>query len=384
MLPVVPVSRLLPITLALLLAAFPAAASAAEAEADSQPAGQAASSAAVPDLRHADTKLKVQRGNFVAVPIPTSDPTLGTGLILGAAYFYPQSDAQKKVQPASVTAVAGMYTSNKSYAYGLIQQNYWAANKWRFTGAAGHADLNLELLTPAAGGTSRASWLIDGDFLLADLARAIRGHWYFGFTARYVDIDQSIAPALAPGRFDHHSEIRSVGVGPNLKFDSRDMPLNPYSGRQLDISTLFNDESMGSDKTYQTLSASFSSYHSLTPKLVLAWEAVGCKKAGSVPLWDACRLSLRGFPATEYMAKDSVQAQVEARWRFSRRWGVVAFGGAGKVSRTLAVYRDNDLVPSVGFGLRWMVLPAKRINLRLDYGTSDGGEAIYFSVGEAF
>mgnify|MGYP000653398253 CR=1 FL=1 len=51
---------------------------------------------------------------------------------------------------------------------------------------------------------------------------------------------------------------------------------------------------------------------------------------------------------------------------------------------TLAESQDGELVPSLGVGLRFMVLPAKRINLRLDYARSDGGEAIYFSVGEAF
>lgn len=90
-----------------------------------------------PDLRDVDSAVKLQRGDFVAVPIPISDPTLGTGLVAGAAYFYPQTEAQKQAQPASVTAVAGMYTSNKSYAYGIGQQNYWGGDKWRFSGALG-------------------------------------------------------------------------------------------------------------------------------------------------------------------------------------------------------------------------------------------------------
>jgi hypothetical protein len=31
-----------------------------------------------------------------------------------------------------------------------------------------------------------------------------------------------------------------------------------------------------------------------------------------------------------------------------------------------------------------MVLPAKRINIRLDYAQSENSDAIHFSVGEAF
>lgn len=340
---------------------------------------------AAPDLRDVDSNVKLQRGDFVAVPIPISDPTLGTGLVAGAAYFYPQTEAQKQAQPASVTAAAGMYTSNKSYAYGIGQQNYWAEDKWRFSGALGRADLKLELLAPTeAGGENRASWLIDGTFLYADLSRAIVGNWFVGATARFVDINQFIEPGTPPRQFQIDNEVRTVGVGLNLTFDSRDLPLNSYSGRIFEVRTLFNDEGLGSDKTYQTYTAAFRSYHSLTSNLVLAWEVEGCRKSGSVALWDACRLGLRGFPATDYMAKASASAQLEARWHFRPRWGVVAFGGVGDVSRALAESQDDELVPSLGVGLRFMVLPAKRINLRLDYARSNGGEAIYFSVGEAF
>ena len=60
-----------------------------------------------PDIRGDETNLKLQRGDFVAVPIPISDPTLGSGLIAGAAYFYPQTEEQKAAQPASLTGIAG-------------------------------------------------------------------------------------------------------------------------------------------------------------------------------------------------------------------------------------------------------------------------------------
>jgi hypothetical protein len=48
--------------------------------------------AIVPDLRDGETRLKLQKGDFVVVPIPTSNPTLDTGLVLAGAYYYPQSE----------------------------------------------------------------------------------------------------------------------------------------------------------------------------------------------------------------------------------------------------------------------------------------------------
>ena len=125
----------------------------------------------IPDLRNDETKLTLQKGDLVVVPILTSNPTLDTGLVLGGAYFYPQSEEQKIAQPASVTAAVGMYTSNDSKAFAIAQRNYWHQDTWRFGGAIGHADLKLTLLSPNESGTGQSTnWLIRGNFVQAQLS----------------------------------------------------------------------------------------------------------------------------------------------------------------------------------------------------------------------
>ncbi|MGB5627691.1 MAG: hypothetical protein WBM61_18310, partial [Woeseiaceae bacterium] len=84
------------------------------------------------------------------------------------------------------------------------------------------------------------------------------------------------------------------------------------------------------------------------------------------------------------LAKNTASAQVEARWRLSKRWGLVGFGGAGYASTSFSDVRENEPIPSYGVGLRFSVLPAKRVNMRLDYARSTKSDAIHFSVGEAF
>jgi hypothetical protein len=338
-----------------------------------------------PDVRDDDTELTMQRGDFVIAPIPISDPVLGRGLVLAGAYFYPQTEEQAASQPASVTAVAGMYTSSESYAYGIGQQNYWGEDRWRFSGALAHADLQLKLRPGAENGDGgRTDWLIDGNVLQAELSRMIAGDWYVGLTSRFVDINQSFETDRQTGNFDLGSSIRTVGIGLSVEHDSRDLPLNSYSGRLFELRGLFNDSAFGSDSTYQAYHAALRSYHLLTKNVVLAWELEACKKAGSVPLWDACRIGLRGFPATDYLGKLSGSAQIELRWKFWKRWGLVGFAGGGGVDQSLNKEDDGEVVPSYGVGLRFMLLKSKRINFRLDYGRSDEGDAVYFSVGEAF
>ena len=65
-----------------------------------------------PDIREDEMRLKLQRGDFVAVPIPISNPTLDSGLVAGAAYFYGQTEAQRQAQPASVTGMGGRELTN--------------------------------------------------------------------------------------------------------------------------------------------------------------------------------------------------------------------------------------------------------------------------------
>jgi len=365
-------------TLVFLLVLFTTFAFADESRTDTRPS-------IAPDIREDESKLKQQKGNFVAVPIPISNPTLGTGLVAGAAYFYKQTEEQKKVQPASVTGAGGLYTDNDSKAFAIGHQGYWSKNRWRVTSAIGAADLRLSLLSSDQTLSGRSvDWRINGGFLFAKLSRKLAGHWYGGLNLRVVDADQTFEPSEASPGFDLGNHVRSAGIGASAEYDARDMPMNTYSGRYFKIDALFNDESLGSDKTYQSYSLAYRSYHELADSLVLAWEVQGCKKGGAIPLWDACMIKLRGFSVTDYLGSETASGQVEARWRMSERWGLVGFAGTGYVGNSFSGIRDGDPVPSYGAGIRFMVLKAKRITLRVDYARSKDSDAIHVAVGEAF
>ena len=356
-----------------------------ESETETDDAAQPSSTSMAPDVRGEDVPLKMEKGSFVAVPIPVINPTLDEMLVLGAAYFYAQTEEQRESQPPSVTAGGVMYSSNESYAAAIGQEIYWHEDTWRFAGAIGYADLLLPLTVPGPGGSgAEINWLLDGGFAYARLARKLTGRWYLGFSGRTVDINQSFDIMLPPSLFDTRGETTSSGLGLFVEHDTRDMTTNAYSGHFFDVSGLFNDESFGSDNDYQAYSAGFRSYHEMTDQLVLAWEIGGCARSGRVPLWDLCRVPLRGFPATQYLGKTSAISQVEARWRMNQRWGAVGFVGGGYIDDSLSRVRDDKLIPSYGIGLRFMVLQSKRINIRLDYARSTDSDAIYLGVLEAF
>jgi outer membrane translocation and assembly module TamA len=75
---------------------------------------------------------------------------------------------------------------------------------------------------------------------------------------------------------------------------------------------------------------------------------------------------------------------LEYRWKFYKRWGMVAFAGVGEVARNLSDLNTKDLLPSAGAGLRFMVSEKNRVNVSLDYARGREGDAVYFYIGEAF
>jgi len=345
---------------------------------------------AIPDLTEENTGfkfLKKMPKNLLLVPIPMSSPTFGTGLILGGAYFYPQTEEQENAQPASFTGAAGGYTSNQSWFAGVMQQNYWKEDTWRFTGVAAYLDFKFDLIPPDVEEITQNSvdWLVNGSFFQARISRKLRGNWYLGLSARYLDITQAIELEIEEDEINIGSNIKAPGVGVHLDFDSRDLPTNAYQGRYFELKAITSHQSNAEDDSYQSYHARFRSYHLLRESLVLAWEINGCSRSGQIPLWDTCRLGLRGFPATDYLGKQSLYAQAELRWRFYKRWGMVGFAGAGRMNDSLGRYGEDGTIPSYGVGIRFMVLESQRINVRVDYARSDkGNEAWYLSVTEAF
>jgi hypothetical protein len=368
-----------------LLAFVPSALFAQDAEPDDGAPGGLPE--ALPDIRDEEAPLKVQKGDFVIVPIPMSNPTFGAGLIVGGAYFYPQTEEQKKVQPASLSGGGGAYMENGSYAVALMQQSYWNENRWRLQAVAGYVDFSLDLTTPdAEGGTTQAAWGIDGGLAQIKISRRFgSSHWYGGLLARYMRIDQNIDLSISEQDFELGGPLDVVGLGAVFEYDTRDNTFNARKGHYAKLDAVFSRTSgVGEDDDYAAYSANFRSFHGFTDDLTLAWEVRACEREGNVPLWNACFISLRGFSATEYIGLRSASAQAELRWQMSPRWGLVGFGGVGYAGTSLAEAGDSQNTPSYGAGVRFMVLKSQRINIRVDFAKSENDEALHLSVGEAF
>lgn len=78
-------------------------------------------------------------------------------------------------------------------------------------------------------------------------------------------------------------------------------------------------------------------------------------------------------------------AHVGYRHRFKNRWGFALFAGVGDVAPSVSDLSLKEMRLSAGFGIRFLLIPDARLNLRLDFGFGTGGNtSSEFIPGEAF
>ncbi|BDD06925.1 BamA/TamA family outer membrane protein [Aureibacter tunicatorum] len=186
-------------------------------------------------------------------------------------------------------------------------------------------------------------------------------------------------------------EGAALGVGPTIKFDTRDNTLYPTNGSLLSVSAIFYDKALGSDFDFQSYNLDMRKYVTLKEdKTILAIQGVVNSTQGDAPFYKLPRFGgsrgMRGIshPA-KYADKNNFFTQAEIRQHLWWRFSAAAFVGIGNTSEKFDHNLFNDIKTVYGFGGRFQLLPNDKINFRADMGFGPNGDrAFYFSVTEAF
>ena len=113
---------------------------------------------------------KEKKRKFIVMPIPVSNPTIGTGLGLSAMYLYKVDDAS----PTSNTMIGGFYTNSDSWVIGGKQTTYLKADKYRFNALLGYMNLNIDFYGIGSDAGDRGGSIPitqKGVFFMPDLLR---------------------------------------------------------------------------------------------------------------------------------------------------------------------------------------------------------------------
>jgi hypothetical protein len=330
--------------------------------------------------------------SFVVLPIPLSNPTVGTGVTLVGAALY---DPNHSVRPW-VTGVGAMATTNGSHALGAAQQASFMDDRLRVVGVFGRADLKLKFygIGSSAGARQVAVPTEDrGTFTLLQGLYGVTNHLFLGVRFQDLRIKTSldlseVGAALGLTLQSLELDHRTTSIGPAIDFDTRDNQFAPSEGDYATLRIGFATPKLGSDVSYRNLRATWAHYFGLTPELVLAARGSACAVDGRVPFTELCLYGtsndLRGYTGGQYRDRDMYAVQMEARWRFAPRWGAVLFAGTGAVAATFGELFSSHQLPAAGAGIRWLASTQYKVNVSTDVAFGRDSRAVYFSIGEAF
>jgi hypothetical protein len=245
--------------------------------------------------------------DLLIVPIPQTSPGLGTGVTLAAALFY---NPNESAEPW-ISGIGAMYTSNGSWALGLVHKMSLAQDRFRAAAFAGYADVNVNFygIGPNAGDRDVSIELNERGFAtLLQGQMQVAPHFFIGPRFQYLDLNSSInvAEPLFPDaelpRPEFESHLVEAGVVAN--YDRRDSSLNSRRGELVTMAWMFSLKALGSDFDHDKFNLSANIYRPLGRNTVIAARASLCGVSSGGPFYDLCMYGsssdLRGYEAGRY------------------------------------------------------------------------------------
>lgn len=343
------------------------------------------------EATHDPAETRESGHQLLVVPIPQSNPTLGTGITLVGALFYNPNHSPEPW----ISGVGAMYTSNGSWGVAAVHKMALASDRFRITAFGGYADVNMNFygVGPNAGDRDRSIELNErGYAVMLQGQIRIAPHLYAGARAQLLDLDTSINrenPLFPDAEIPRPQfNTRLVQVGPLVSYDTRDHSLNPQSGAFVSGGWMFSVHALGGDFSHDKLSIAGNIYRTVRPGTVLAARVAMCRVSDGAPFYDLCLYGassdLRGYETGRYRDRASWAVQYEIRQHLFGRFGATLFAGAGGTAPSFGRIDETRFLPAAGIGLRYMPLRRAGVNLRLDYAVGRDSQALYFSIGEAF
>jgi len=329
---------------------------------------------------------------WMLVPIPNYNPTLGFMLTVMGAYLFPADAAS----PPSSIGAFGMYSSNNSWAFGSATRLFLGADHYRIVALLIGGHINWDFYGVGNDAADRGLFVPISQYMvggrLESLFRIAQGfylgpRWTLFHMHATADLSQVQFP---PEAVPPNNELVSWFSAPGVKFqwDTRDSVFFPRQGQLLELTLDAHLKALGDSFDYLQGKIAWNQYIGLTPRQVLAFREVLSFVAGSAPYYSLPRLGqgsdIRGFKAGEYQDNILLAAQTEYRLEILSWLGATAFFGIGEVEPDVKSLNFKDLLPAGGIGVRITVAEANHVNARADVAFSKAGVTFYFAVGEAF
>jgi outer membrane protein assembly factor BamA len=336
------------------------------------------------------TASKKQKSHIAAIPLLNYNRT--QGVVLGAVVSkYFKINKKDLISPSSNIGIAGIYTEQKSYALFLYSALFFDEDRWRVRAAAGSLDINFQfyLEDPVTSIGNFTDYSTKANLVVLQVQRNIFKRIYLGPTASFIKSTTTFSFPDVSGH-DSVSKSNLNDIGYVISNDTRDHVQYPTRGMFLNFKNQFYRNWIGSNYEFVRYVVTYNQFFKLgktDDKNVIVARATFNIATGDVPFEGQTVVGgddIRGYSQGKYRNDQVYTLQAEYRLNFYRKWGLVAFAGIATAVPKFSDIPDSQLLPGVGAGLRFRMLPSEKINIGIDGGVGRGDYSITFRIGEAF
>jgi outer membrane protein assembly factor BamA len=300
----------------------------------------------------------------------------------------------KESREDSQTDVFGFYTTTHSWKVGFDQILSFKEDRFRSKTSGRFGNVNNRFEYP-----SLPSDVVYGEpqnVVTSNIAYNIIGRLYAGVNYRYIKTKYVFDEGTEEEQ-EFSKEVLGLagaedatgsGLGLIAGYDSRDHEYTPTKGIHTDLQFLTFRDWMGSDNDYSTVESFFNIYWKVRQSQVLAFRFRWWATHGDVPFNGQSTyggVDLRGYATGKYRGDGMIAGQAEYRFPVWKRVSGVVFGGTGRVYGNRTTLGADQILPSGGAGVRFLLLKDRGANIGLDFAIGkDGNSGVYFHFGEAF
>jgi outer membrane protein assembly factor BamA len=332
------------------------------------------------------------RNGWIFFPYIFYTPETRVGVGGGGGYFFRNPCSCDESRPSTVLGNV-IYTQNKQLVLAVQPSIYWRDEKYylrtelsyqkfpdKFYGIGNDTDEDAEEdFTPE-----------NFQIILKTQVRLLPG-LYLGPLVEFSDSrlkKVTEGGLLASGKIRGSEGGQASGVGMEINRDTRDNVYYPSTGGYYQLSAIFFSAVLGSDYEFKRYILDLRQYLPVTAAHVLALQFYGRSTNREVPFQLLSKLGgtyqMRGYYEGRYRDQDMIVLQGEYRLPLWRRFGLVCFAGVGDVACKTSAFHARDFKSSAGLGIRYLLEPEEKLNLRFDFGFGKDTSGFYVNFTEAF
>lgn len=329
---------------------------------------------------------------LAGVPIINYNRSLGT-IFGGMGSMYYKINKRDTISPSSFTMLFGMYSTSKTYMAAGIQQLYLSKDNWRVNYILGTGDIYFQFFQGFGQIKDDAGIWVDFNtkmnFMILDLKRKTINDLYVGLEATYVSSTTKFDAQNPITGEDLSTTADMNSLGYNLLFDNRDNVNFPTKGFFIQFKNGFIREAFGASENFNSYEIAFNNFWDIkkNSKSIFVSRLFADITSGDVPFSGENIIGsddLRGYSEGRYRGNQVYAIQAELRQNIYKKFGMIGFVGFGSAVDEVSEILDSEILPSIGFGIRYLMIPKENINIGFDVGFGRDDWSLAFRIGETF